>query len=535
MQLLRAAAVLSLLTLVTAPVARGQSCETGDGRTFADPLESFTIVPTDAPVELEADKSGKVTLVTKNSPVDVVVPVSTNLGGRNGIAVQFFFRKRTTADVRVTTPVGSPALPGAIYIERETTKCATGVDTLGVGADPFVATGDPDSKPIFVDTSLASGAIDLTFRLTFSPNVVYRLVFFTRKAKNQEATSFVFTPFAGAESATPDADPLLKLLPKGVDPVTGCIGTDVSNLADATFALKKAFFHADSVEKRFDTSNGAATAPARTDDDRVRALIDLARAHLRCAREIVERRTDLPDVTKSGVLAEIDASLASCDEADAALDAPVPGIKDKAVREVSQLRTAASRLNSAVISSNSAGTRLIGYVEPQLPAGYASGDPVPAAASVMKSSLDRVDEEMANLKEKFERLKQVARDEGEAGVRRILASNANPACTEFIKVKMLAELRSIAMLADTKRREDAVSAAHQEALAQIQADADAEAKLLEKAYPKVVAPVVVEAPVPTPKEVSKADKHVQGEPAAKLSAFEKKKLALQGNVNVALQ
>ena len=258
----------------------------------------------------------------------------------------------------------------------------------------------------------------------------------------------------------------------------------------------------------------------------VNTMIELARAHLRCAKEIVERRTDLGTV-QADVLTSINGSLTECDEAEAALDAAVPGIKNKVLREVDQLRSATTKLSFASISSNSAGNRLPGYVEPQLPQGYASNDPIASTADVMQAALDRFDAEAANLKARFDALKAVADAEGEAGVRRILASNTNPACAEFIKVKLLAELRSIAMIADARRRDDAIAAEAEAALAQIQADADAEAKLLEKAYPKIVKPIVAQPSRPTTGQVNKADKTVSNpQTTAKLSNANKVRIGL---------
>lgn len=447
-----------------------------NGKVSIDPVESVDIqVPDSSPVELGTDADDDVVILSQNAPRTAFATAPVQLRGFTANVVSIRFERDTFARFVIEASGDASELTRSIGVECKDNLCgAPTFAAMQPGLREFLV--DPSANPFRLTLVGDSGQFDMVFAGFYEGGTIYQLVFYLQKDKGDPPPVVEFDIFIGAQDGSVEIDPELKLLAKGVDPSTGCTGTDIEHIQDAVVAIKKAKAHADNLHDKFDVLD-KKTYVKKKDDQRIRDLLELAKAHLDCAAAIVADRTDLDDDKKNDVLEEIQFARLDAIDAQDNLDAP-SNSPNPQVRDDFQLGIAIPEMITAIGHANLAGAFLdVGYTEPDCPSGYDRNAPIADVADVMQTAAEAYEEELENARDTVKKLRDRVRQEGSAGLRQIIASNQEPACLKFLEATLIGELASAAVAADLIVRNREIARRIRKRAKQVQRLAD---KLAEK-------------------------------------------------------
>lgn len=401
---------------------------------------------------------------------DVVVPVAALVsGGTRAVGVPFTFTGANRA-VRVTVDHPAQTFPG---------EPPFGIRFVGLAeivggraqCDVFGGTQSVDKDTLFVsayeqrlDTS--AGRATFETKLRGGRTYQFQLVYLFEKVEPGHTETFhvrVETIGANGSGEPPVFDPALKILPKGADPVTGCPGTDLSNLTAAYRAesIARAHFatldgvYQRATEAQVDTAKLSRVRVTDRDLEIFSDYVKLSLEHLRCARALVASRTDLDPSKKDLALTEIGRAIDR--DQQALTDLETQKLADGARRDLellARLSAASLSLGSALDIKESAAKAIDpAYVKPSLEAALDVGAAVTAAAEFAKGKEDAVGAALTDFRDQVEKLKDVVRGEGRAGLDRVLVSNTDVRCREFLELTILGELQDLAVAFEQQRRE----------------------------------------------------------------------------------
>lgn len=403
-------------------------------------------VPVDGAVQLGKDASGGVCLLSSGAPSSVLVESPDLLREQSAVAVSFFFRAKTKAGIRFTATVNPIGLERFVTLEEDRGLGPFPADvSLLPGVHTVAASeiGNLAQRPFMVVIG-ATGSYDVTLEYEFQANIPYRIVFYARADKGDIGAGALYDVFVGASDKSVEPEPLLKLIPPFIDPGTGCGDTVVFHLTEAYTAELKARRIAKDIADSLDTSDlSKLITPKPEHDERVREYLKLSKLHLECAQKLITERQDLDAQSKQFASDDVQQALDLDDEAIERLDIENPDVKDPLLQQVGQLALCANSIDAALAEKRSAGTFLPeGFETPTLPAGDVGAPDPMAALDVVKDSLTRTAELAGDLSEELEEFRRIVKEEGAAGLRRIVASNQEPKCLEFLRATILAELQS---------------------------------------------------------------------------------------------